>query len=380
MDFALTSEQIALQASIDAFMADRFPPEEVRRYDRNWETPSFLLKGYGELGLLAAPFPARYGGLETDWTTVTAIQERLGYHSSIAAALYSITVDFGGMSLLTYGTQEQRERLLPPLIRGELGFALALTEPEAGTDSAALRTSAAKVEGGWRVNGRKTWISCADSADWLVVPCRTRKGSSGSDGISMLLVPREAIGIAMTQLPKVGNHSLTSWDIGFDDVFTADGNLMGPEGGGFRCLMSTLAYSRAGQAANAIGQAQAAVELAMRHIKERVQFGAPLSRFQVLRHRIVDMQLRVDQARLLLYRLAWKISRGERCRIESAQAKIACTECLQFVADHGMQMMASAGYAAESDMNRYWRDARLLTFGEGANEMLRDLIAREMDL
>ncbi len=380
MDFALTSEQIALQASIDAFMADRFPPELVRRHDRDGTTPTFLLKGYGDLGLLAAPFPAQYGGLETDWITVTAIQERLGHHSSIAAALYSITVDFGGMSLLTYGTEEQKERLLPPLIRGELGFALALTEPQAGTDAAALRTAAEKVAGGWRLNGRKTWISCADSADWLVVPCRTRKGSAGRDGISILLVPRDAPGIAMTPLPKVGNHSLTSWDIAFDDVFTADDNLMGPEGGGFRCLMSTLAYSRAGQAANAIGQAQAAVDLAKRHIKEREQFGAPLAQFQVLRHRIVDMQMRVEQARLMLYRLAWKISRGERCRIESAQAKILCTECLQFVTHHGMQMMASAGYAAESDMNRYWRDGRLLTFGEGANEMLRDLIAREMDL
>ena len=380
MDFALTPEQTALQDSIDAFMADHYPPAMVRRFDRDAETPTHLLKGFGALGLLGAPFPERYGGSESDWVTVTVIQERLGYHASIAAALYSITVDFGGMSILTYGTDEQRERLLPALVAGELGFCLALTEPEAGTDAAAMRTAASKVDGGWRIRGRKTWISCADTADWLVVPCRTRKGSEGSDGISILLVPRTAPGIAMTKLPKLGNHALTSWDIAFDDVFTADANLMGPQDGGFRCLMSTLAYSRAGQAANAIGQAQAALDIAARHIKERQQFGGPLSRFQVLRHRIVDMQMRIDQARLMLYRLAWKIGRGERCRIESAQAKILASECLQYVSHHGMQMLASAGYAVESDMNRYWRDGRLLTFGEGANEMLRDLIAREMDL
>jgi alkylation response protein AidB-like acyl-CoA dehydrogenase len=144
--------------------------------------------------------------------------------------------------------------------------------------------------------------------------------------------------------------------------------------------MSTLSYSRAGQAANALGQAQAAVDMAVAHLKERKQFGAPLSQFQVLRHRVVDMQMRVDQSRLMLYRLAWMISRGERCRIESAQAKILASEALQYVTHHGMQMLASSAYAAESDMNRYWRDGRLLTFGEGANEMLRDLIAREMGL
>lgn len=380
MDFALTDEQVEIRRSIDGFMGRAFPPEEVRRFDLAEETPLHLLPGYGELGLLAAPFPEAYGGAESGWTTVTLIQERLGYHSSIAASLYSITVDFGGMSLLTSGTEEQRRRLLPELIAGRGRYCLALTEPEAGTDAAAMRTSAARVEGGRRVNGRKTWISCADSAEWLVAPCRTTKGSMGRDGISMLLVPRAAPGIAMTKLPKVGNHSLTSWDIGFDDVFVPDENLLGPEGEGFRCLMSTLAYSRAGQAANALGQAQAAIDLAAAHVRERVQFGKALTQFQTVRHRLVDMQMRVDQARLMLYRLAWLIERGERCRIESAQAKILASEALQYVTHHGMQLMASTSYARESDMNRYWRDGRLLTFGEGANEMLRDLIAREMAL
>jgi len=380
MDFALTPEQVATRDSIDAYMAHAFPPEMVRRFDQAHETPPHLLKGLGALGLLGAPFPEIYGGSDSDWITVTAIQERLGYHAAIAAALYSITVDFGGMSLLAYGSDEQRERLLPKLIAGESQFALALTESQAGTDAAALRTSADKVEGGWRLNGRKTWISCADTADWLVTPCRSRKGSTGRDGVTMFLVARGAPGVSMTRIPKIGNQSLTSWDIAFDDVSVPDADLMGPEGDGFRCLMSTLSYSRAGQAANALGQAQAAVEMTVRHLREREQFGAPLSQFQVLRHRVVDMQMRVDQARLMLYRLAWLIARGERCRTESAQAKILASEALQYVTHHGMQILASSAYAAESDMNRYWRDGRLLTFGEGANEMLRDLIAREMGL
>lgn len=380
MDFALKPEQLALRATIDAWMANNFPPEVVRRLDQAHEMPTHLLGGFGDLGLLGAPFPERFGGSEADWITVTSIQERLGYHSAVAAAIYSITVDFGGMSLMTYGNDEQRERLMPEVVAGNCGFALALTEPSAGTDAAAMRTSARPVDGGWRLNGRKTWISCADTAHYLVTPCRSRRGSVGREGISIFLVPRNTSGIHMTKLPKIGNQSMTSWDIAFDDVFVEKSNLMGPQDEGFRCLMSTLSYSRAGQAANAIGQAQAAVDMTVSHLKERQQFGAPLSQFQVLRHRVADMQMKVDQARLMLYRLAWMITRGDRCRKESAQAKILCSEALQYVTDLGMQTLASAGYAAESDMNRYWRDGRLYTFGEGANEMLRDLIAREMGL
>jgi alkylation response protein AidB-like acyl-CoA dehydrogenase len=308
------------------------------------------------------------------------VQERLGYHAAIAASLYSITVDFGGMSLLAYGSAAQQNALLPPLIRGEAQFSLALSEPGAGTDAASLITRAERTGQGWRINGRKTWISAADSAAFLVTVCRTERGSTGSAGISILLVPPATPGIQMTRLHKLGNNSLTSWDIAFDDVMVPDDALMGEAGRGFRHVMSTLQYSRSGQAANAVGQAQAAVDMATAHARERVQFGGPLTQFQVLRHRLVDMQNRVDQARLMLYRLAWLMDTRQPCRRESAQAKILASEALQSVAADGMQIMASAGYAAESAMNRILRDSRLYSFGEGANEMLRDQIAREMGL
>lgn len=380
LDFSITDEQQEILRSIDKFMERNLPPEKVRSNDLAHTLPEGLLKGFGELGILALPFPEIYGGLDGDWSTVVLIQERLGQHAAIAAALYSITVDFGGMSLMTGGTEAQREALLPKLISGDIQFSLALTEPQAGTDAAALNTRATRTTNGWRIRGRKVWISCADTASFLVTPCRTTPGSTGKDGITMLLVPRDAPGIHMTRIPKIGTNSMISFDISYDDVEVGDDAVVGNVGDGFRVLMSTLQYSRSGQAANAIGQAQAAIDLAATHIKERQQFGHPLSQFQVLRHRLVDMQMRVDQARLILYDLAWRISQGKRARKESAAAKIIASEALQYVTHHGMQMMASTAYAEESDMNRYWRDARLLTFGEGANEMLRDLVAREMGL
>lgn len=367
-------------ASVDRMMARHCPPERVRALDQAGECPLDLLGHFGEMGLLAIPFPERYGGLGGDWTTVTLVQERLGFHAAIAASLYSITVDFGGMSLLTYGSQEQKERLLPPLIRGETQFSLALSESGAGTDAASLVTRAERVPQGWRIRGRKTWISAADSAAYLVTPCRTETGSAGSAGISVLLVPSQTPGVHMTQLHKVGNRSLTSWDVAFDDAVVPLDSLMGEEGHGFGHILSTLAFSRSGQAANAVGQAQAVIDLAVAHARERIQFGSPLTQFQVLRHQLVDMQIRVDQARLMLYRLAPMITAGQRCRRESAQAKIVASETLQDVARQGMQILASTGYAIESDMNRHWRDSGLYVFGEGANAMLRDQIAREMGL
>lgn len=380
MDFGLTEEQRALLDSIDKMMAQHLPPEEVRRRDQAHEPPDFMLKHYADLGLLAIPFPESYGGLGGEWQTVVLAEERLGYHAAMAASLLGTTIGFGGMSVFTYGSEEQKKALLPKIIAGELRFSLGLTEPGAGTDAGALITRARRGDGGWIVNGRKTWISGADEADYIVTACRTTEGSKGNRGISMLAVPRSADGIHMTPLEKIGNNCLTSWDIAFEDVFVPEDGLLGDEGDGFKHLMSTLQFSRSGQAANVVGQSQRAVDMAVAHVKEREQFGQPLGKFQAVAHRIADMQTRVDQARFVLYHLAWLVDQGGRCRKESAQAKMVGSECLQYVTHHGMQLLASTGYAIESDMQRLWRDSRLYTFGEGANEIQRDIIAREAGL
>lgn len=380
MDFAITDEQNRILDTVDRFISRRLPPEEVRRRDAGHIPPYDLLEEMGELGLFALGFPPEYGGLGADWRSVCLVQERLGFHAYMAASIYNRVVGFGGMSLLTYGSPAQKKEFLPQILTGKMLIALALTEPEAGSDAAAIRTRAARVEGGWRVVGRKTWISDAGGARYLLTPVRTEPSSTGAKGISILLIPPDAPGVSMTPLPKIGNNAMPSWDIGFDDVFVPDEALIGEEENGFRHLMSTLHYSRASMAATVTGCAQAAVDLALRHAKERQQFGRPIGQFQVIRHRLADMQMRVDQARLIVYHLAWLIARGQNCRREAAQAKIIATEALQYVAHHGMQIMASAGYAAESDMQRIWRDSRLYSFGEGTNEIQRELVARELGL
>ncbi len=380
MDFSLTEEQRAVLDTVDRFCARHLPIEEVRRRDRAHIPPYDLLPLMGEAGFFRLALPPDRGGLGTDWRTVSLVQERLAWHGYCAGSIFNRVVGFGIASLLSYGNDAQNAAMLPRLAEGRLLMALALTEPQAGSDAGAIATRAVKVDGGWRITGRKIWISDAQGADILLVAARTVPGSSGAAGISMLLVPPSTAGIAMTKLEKIGNNCMPSWDIGFDDVLVPDDALMGAEGQGFRHLMSTLAASRASLAATTTGCAQRAVDIALAHAKERLQFGRPIGANQTIRHRLADMQMRVDQSRLITRHLAWLIATGQNCRREAAQAKIIASECLQYVTHHGMQILASAGYAAESDMQRFWRDARLFTFGEGTSEVMRDVVAREMGL
>ena len=380
IDFAPTDAQNEIVAAVTKFCARRLPPQEVRRRDAEKIPPYDLLPEMAALGLFRLAAPAEYGGLAEPWTTIALVQEELGRRSYLVASIFNRIVGFGVQSLLVYGSPTQRRELLPKLLDGRALLALALTEPEAGSDAAATHTRASKVEDGWRLNGRKTWISDADAASHLMTLARAR-GRDGADlGLTLFLVPRESAGLTMTALPKVGNNAMPSFDIGYDDVLVIDSAAMGEIGRGFAHVLSTLHFSRASLAATVTGCAQAAVDLAIAHVCERVQFGRPLAALQSVRHRIADMQMRVDQARLTVRHLAWLIAQGCPARRESSQAKVIATETLQFVTDHGMQLMASAGYSADSDMQRYWRDARLYSFGEGANEIHRDLIARELGL
>ena len=380
MNFALTVDQLQILDTVDRVMKRHFPLAEIRRRDAAHADCKDMLPVFAQAGLLALPFPEEYGGLAADRVTVVLVQERLAQHGGIAAIVFGQLADFGGMSLLKYGTEAQKQELLPRAIRGEISFSFALTEPGAGSDAAAAITSAKKTSNGWTINGRKIWISMAETADYLITMCRTTKGSKGKEGLSTFLIPRNTPGINMTRLEKLGNNCMSSWDIGFENVGVPDSALMGEEGKGMRNMMKTLQYSRTAQAALSIGIAQSACNAAKAFAIERQQFGQRIADFQVIRHRLVDMQTRVDQARLMLYYASWLVDADRPCRKETAQTKILASEALEYVSRHGMQILASFGYSAESDMQRHWRDARLYTFGEGTNELQRDLIAREIGL
>lgn len=374
----MSFEIASLCAAIDKMMQKHLPPAEVRRHDAAAEPPDHLLKIFADMGLFQLVLPEQAGGLSGSWQHLSLIQERLGYHATMAALLYNRVACFGMMTLFTSATERQSAIWLPKLLAGEGTFALGLSEAGAGSDAGALQTRAEKAGEGWKITGRKIWISGAASALRIVVAARTDPASRGGRGITLFLVPPNSEGVSMTLLEKIGNRCSLSYDIGFDAVIVPDEARIGPVGGGFDCLKKTLFYARSGLASAVVGTAQAAVDTAATHARERKQFGQPIGRFQVLAHRLAKMQTEVDLARLITRELARAIDAGEDCKRLSAQTKLVTTETLKKVTEQGMQIMGSAGYAVESDMQRYWRDARLYSFGEGSSEILLDLIAADM--
>jgi alkylation response protein AidB-like acyl-CoA dehydrogenase len=380
VDFSITAEQRALLDAVERFLERRLPLAEVRRRDTVHQPPYDLLPELGQMGILGMVVPTQWGGSGLDWVTLSLVQERLAQHAYFVGSIVNRVVGFGLMTLLRNGSPVQQKRWIPPLVQGQGFMALALTEDVAGSDAGAVQTRALAVSGGWRLRGRKIWISDADQAMALLVVARTDPERPGSRGLSMFIVPRSSNGLKMTVLPKVGNNSMPSWDVSLDDVVVSDDALLGQLHDGFSVLGSTLHFSRASLAATALGSAQSLVDLCIAHVRERRQFGRALAEFQVLRHRIADMQMRVDQTRWVVRHLAWLIATGQSCAREASQAKVIATETLQSLSNEAMQIFASQGYSSESDVQRIWRDARLYTFGEGTNEVQRDLIARHLGL
>jgi alkylation response protein AidB-like acyl-CoA dehydrogenase len=378
MSEGFTAEQSAFLDSIDRFF-DRLPQGDIQRRDQDHIPPYDFIPQLADLGLIRAPIPEADGGLGLPWSVFCRLQERIGYHAQSVGSIMNRIISFGIMPLLMFGTEDQKARLVPDLLDGRLLIALALSEPGAGSDARAVTTRAERTAEGWTVNGRKSWISDAGQADYLLTLCRVADTSPRKSFVA-LLVPRTAPGVAMTQIPKVGNNCMPSWDIGFDDVAVPDALRLGAADRGFETITGTLRYSRTSLSAIILGSAQAALDLAVSHSRDRVQFGQSISDFQVIRHRLVDMKIELTKARLMVYELARAVDAGEACEEMAAMTKIVATDMFQFITHHGMQIMASAGYASDSPMQRYWRDSRLYTFGEGANEIQREIVARAMGL
>ena len=379
MDFTISEEQSAIINSVDKFLAQNLSPLDQIQYDKRETAPYHLMPKMAELGLFGMPFPEKYKGSNTNWDTIGLIQEHMGEKAYMAASLLNRTLGFGGMAILEFGNNDQKDQLIPEIIAGKMLFSLALSEPGAGSDAGAIVTKASKTSSNtWCIKGHKVWVSDAAESKFIIVACRTDPNSKGHKGISLFLVKPDTPGLVMTKTQKVGTNWMPSYELTFNDIELSSEYLLGNENFGFSHLMTILHFARASMAASVSGLAQRAVNIALDHTKQRYQFGKPLSENQVIRHRLVDMQLRVDQSRLMAWYLAWMIKENKECLRYAAEAKVIATETLNFVTDAGMQILASAGYDSDSEMQRIWRDGRLYTFGEGANEIQRNIIAKEI--
>jgi acyl-CoA dehydrogenase len=363
----------------------RFVDKEIRPNVDAWEAaeefPSDLFRRCAALDLLGLKYPDAYGGTNAGVLYEAVVFEELGRCGSggVAAGI-GAHVAIATPPIFTYGTEEQRQRWLKPAIAGERIVALGVTEPSGGSDIAAVQTIARREGDQYVLSGTKTFITNGVRADLVVVLARTRP-EGGHHGLSLFVVERGTKGFSVgRKLEKLGWRSSDTAELVFQDCAVPVENRLGKEHDGFYMAVSNFQWERLWVALSAAESAQRSLELAIDYAGSRTQFGRRLAEFQVLRHLLADMALRVQQARQLTYYALWLHSKGLPCDREVAMAKIAATEADVWVADRALQIHGGYGYMSDYPIQRAWRDARLGPIGAGTNEIMHEIIAKELDL
>jgi acyl-CoA dehydrogenase len=298
------------------------------------------------------------------------------------AWIWGITSFAGSKSIGIYGSEAQKKEYLPQIAAGKLRAAIAFTEPGGGTDVlGAMRTDAVRAEGGWLLNGEKIWSSSAHVADFLLVLARTDKNAAKRhQGVSLFWVPAKSPGVKITPLPKLGMRSMGSCAVHFENVFVPDALLLGEANKAWYMLLPTLNNERIMVAAFSMGVLDGVLEDALAYMKQRKAFGKLIGEFQVLQHYVADMAIWQQAGQLMLHYTADLQSKGKPCHMESSMLKVLTSEYAVQAADLGIQILGGMGYSAETDMQRYWRDARLWRIGPITNEMARNGIAEGLGL
>jgi alkylation response protein AidB-like acyl-CoA dehydrogenase len=378
LQYGLTQEQQDLQAMIRDLVAAHVAPRAAA-IDASGEFPQDIRQVFAEHDLLGLPFEERHGGTGTGTLmTVVAIEEVA--KACASSALMLAVQDLGTLPIRLDGSPELQDRVLPRFASGEWLAAFALSEPDAGSDASALRTRAARVEGGWSVNGAKNWISNAGVAGAYVVFAVTDPSVAASKGMTAFLVEADAPGFAVAKLEhKMGMRGSPTGQLTFDDVFVPDVNVIGSVGDGFKVAMRTLDRSRLGIAAQALGLAQGATDYAAAYARERTAFGKPINQLQAIQFKLADMETRCAAARELLYRAAVKADNDESDLGKySAMAKLFCSDAAMDVTVEAVQVLGGYGYVTEYPVERMMRDAKLTQIYEGTNEIQRVVIGRSL--
>jgi alkylation response protein AidB-like acyl-CoA dehydrogenase len=378
VDFDLTPEQELVRDTVRTFARDRVAPV-AEELDRESRFPYDLVAEMAELGLLGIPVPEEHGGSGGDTLSyAVAIEELARVDSSVAITVAAHT-SLGTMPILLFGSAEQKERWLPDLASGRRLAAFGLTEPDAGSDAGATRTTAAPAaDGGWTVNGSKMFITNAGTEiTWGV----TITALTGDDEISNLVVENGTPGFAVSPpLHKMGWRASDTRALSFADCRVPEGNLLGERGRGFHQFLEILDGGRISVAAMGVGLAQGCYDLAFAYAQERQQFGKPIGRFQAVAFKLADMAVEIEAGRQLVHKAAWLKDRGRPFALEAAMAKLYTGELSHRVANQALQIHGGYGYIDEFAISRLYRDQKILEIGEGTNEVQRMIVARNLGL
>ena len=368
-----------LRAGVGLFVERRLHPH-ADEWERAGDFPiREVFREAGKMGLFGAKYEEAYGGTGPDLVADALITEELVRCGSggVAAAL-GAHKDLATWYVYRFGTEEQRQRWLTPSVAGELIGALAITEPDAGSDVASITTRAERRGDRWVIRGTKTFVTNGPIADYVVVAARTDPGAEGAGGISLLVVERDAPGFSARRLETVGWRTSHTGELTFEECHVPEGNLLGEPGRGFHHLMENLQWERLVMALAAVTAAHRTLEMGQTYADERHAFGRPLGRFQVWRHRFADLATEIEAARSLAYHALRRVVAGEDASTEIAMAKWYATELDWRVADEVLQVHGGYGYMKEFAAERAWRDARLGPIGGGTTEIMQELIGRTL--
>jgi alkylation response protein AidB-like acyl-CoA dehydrogenase len=376
MRFDLTDDQREIQALARDFAQAEIEPNAAR-WDREHEFPRELFGKLAELGLMGVCVPDEYGGAGADFLSYILVLEELSRADAGVGVTVAVHTSACTLPLLMYGTDEQRARFVPPLARGEGIGAFALTEAESGSDAGALRTRAEPDGDGWRITGAKQWITNGAHASTFLLFARTDPETAGARGVSAFVLDAEHVRITREE-EKLGLNSSCTNDLVVQGAVVGRDRLMHEEGRGFRVAMGTLDGGRIGIAAQALGIAQAAYDVARSYAKERRTFGKPIAEHQAIQWKLADMATEIDAARLLVYRAAWLKEQGRPHSEEGAKAKLFASEMARRQTAEAIQILGGYGYTKEFPVERYYRDAKITEIYEGTSEIQRLVIARSV--
>jgi alkylation response protein AidB-like acyl-CoA dehydrogenase len=377
VDFDLTQDQREIQALTRDFAQAEIDPH-ASRWDREHHFPRDLFGKLAELGLMGACVPEEYGGAGADFLSYILVLEELSRADAGVGVTVAVHTSAATLPILAYGTDEQKSRFVPPLARGEHLGAFALTEAEAGSDAGALRTKAQRGAGdGWKITGAKQWITNGRHAGTFILFARTDPETTSARGVSAFILDAEHVRVTRDE-EKLGLNSSVTSDIVVEGAQVGRDRLLHEENRGFRVAMGTLDGGRIGIAAQALGIAQAGYEVARGYAAERRAFGHRIADFQAIQHKLADMSMEIDAARLLVYRAAWLKQQGRRHTEEGAKAKLFASEMARRQTAEAIQILGGYGYTKEFPVERYYRDAKITEIYEGTSEIQRLVIARSI--
>jgi len=380
MDFSFTPDQESLRAHLRELLDEVCPADYAERCDNEARPPREAYQALAKHGWFGLILPAEFGGSDGSAIDLAILLEETGRHFEELAIWLFRTLTYGGYAVMKDGTREQRETLLPKVVRGELSFCFGLTEPHSGSDAAALTTRATAAGGGYVINGQKVFTSGMDISDYCLLVARTSTGAKKQHGITTFLVDTKLPGIEVRKIQTLGLRSIGTTRVFYTDVKVPAAAVLGQVDQGWEAVDSYLWYERLCLSAARTGAATAAFEYALEYAKTRKQFGQPIGQFQAISHKLADMKVMLDVARTLVYRFAWLMSEGKATRVDAAVLKLQTGETYKAVSDMGLQILGGYGYCMEYPMQRFFRDSRLATIGAGTSEIQRNIIARGLGL